>query len=212
MNEETIHKAQLRGIQYWFEDGLAEIGTGGLFLLLGLYFYLQATLEKFFWGELLSGAFILIFLGGWYLAGRFVRTVKERITFPRTGYVAYQRNKNRKRPLRLALTLITASLFSGASIVLVSKRPLGMDIMPIVNGLTIAFVFGLMAFRTGLARLYLPAAIGLLCGLALSLNGTGNITGLALDYMATAFTLIASGVIVLRRYLNSNPGPEQAQQ
>ena len=212
MNEETINKAQLRGIQYWFEDGLAEIGTGSLFLLLGLYFYLQATLEKGFLAELLGGAFILIFLGGWYLSGRFVRTVKERITFPRTGYVAYQRNKNSKKPLRLALTLIMGAFFSSALIMLVSKRPLGMDIMPIANGLTIALVFELMGFRTGLPRLYLPAAIGLLCGLGLSLNGTGNIIGVALDYMATALTLIVSGIFVLRHYLNANPAPAQAQQ
>jgi hypothetical protein len=87
-----------------------------------------------------------------------------------------------------------------------------MNIMPIVNGLTVALVFGLMGFRTGLPRLYFPAAIGLLGGLWLGLNGTGNIIGVAIDYMATALTLIASGVIVLRHYLNTNPAPAQAQR
>ena len=65
MNENKLNKTYLRTIQYWFEDGIAELGIGGLFLLLGIYFYLQATLENGFLADLLSASFALIFIGGW---------------------------------------------------------------------------------------------------------------------------------------------------
>ena len=147
MNETLLNKTHLLTIQYWFEDGIVELGAGGLFLLLGIYFYLQATLEIKFLAEMLSVAFALVFIGGWYLTGRFIRSAKEHITFPRTGYVAYKRDKITKKPLRLALAMIVGALVSGALIVLVARRPLGMDIMPAATGLVIALVLGLIGDR-----------------------------------------------------------------
>lgn len=212
MNENTLNKTHLRTIQYWFEDGIVELGAGGLLLLLGIYFYLQATLENNFLAEMLGGAFALFFIGGWYLTRRFIRSAKERITFPRTGYVAYKRDKNNKKPIRMALAMIVGALVSGALVVLIAKRPLGMDIMPAATGLVIALVLGLMGFRTHLPRFYLPAVFGLLCGAGLAVSGIESILGIALLYMASAIVLIVTGAIVFRRYLNSNPAPADDQQ
>jgi hypothetical protein len=211
MNEEMINKAHLRTIQYWFEDGLAEIAGGGLFLLLGVYFYLQATLEKGFLAEILGGIFVLVFLGGWYLTGRFVRSGKEHISIPRTGYVAYKRDKNKRKPLRLALTLTISALFSAGMIVLATMRPFGLDVLPAAGGLAIALVLGLMGFRSGLPRFYVPAAVGLLGGLGLSISGRGDIPGMAIVYIFTALVLIANGGIALYRYLQANPVPAEEQ-
>jgi hypothetical protein len=207
MNENTLNKTHLRSIQYWFEDGIVELGVGGLFLLLGIYFYLQATLEIKFLAELLSGAFALVFIGGWYLVGRFIRSAKEHITFPRTGYVAYKRDEKAKKPLRLALAMIVGALVSGGVIVLITRHPLGMDFMPTITGLAIAIVLGLIGFRTHLPRFYLPAVFGLLCGIGLTVNSIGNILGIALLYLATAIVLLISGVVVFRHYLKTNPAP-----
>ena len=211
MEKYTWNKTLLRSIQYWFEDGLAEIGVGGMSLLFGLYFYLQATLEKSFLAEMLGGAFILIFMGGWYLTGRFVRSGKERISIPRTGYVVYKRNNNKRKPLRLALILITSSLFSAGLVMLAHIRPFGMDIFPAASGLAIAIVLGLMGFRTGLPRFYVPAAVGLICGLTLSVLRSGDMPGLALVYILTSLVLIANGGFALRRYLQANPVPAEEQ-
>jgi hypothetical protein len=212
MNENTLNKTHLRTIQYWFEDGIVELGIGGLFLLLGIYLYLQATLEIRFLAELLSGAFALVFIGGWYLAGRFIRSAKERITFPRTGYVAYKRDRNAKKPVRLALAMIIGSLVSGGVIVLIARHPLGMNLIPTITGLAVAIVLGLIGFRTRLPRFYLPAVFGLLCGIGLSVSGIGNILGIAWLYLATAFVLLISGAIVFRRYLIANPAQPESQQ
>ena len=213
MNENKLNKTYLRTIQYWFEDGIAELGIGGLFLLLGIYFYLQATLENGFLADLLSASFVLIFIGGWYLAQYFIRSLKERITFPRTGYVAYKFDKNNKKILRIALAIIVGALVSAALLMFFSSRPLGIDnIMPAATGLAIAIVLGVMGLYTGLPRFYIPAVFSLLCGVGLTMSGIENILGTAFAYLATALVLLVTGAIVFRRYLNTNPAPADGQQ
>jgi hypothetical protein len=213
MNENKLGKIHLRTIQYWFEDGIVEMGMGGLFLLLGVYFYLQATLKNGFWAELLSGAFVLIFIGGWFLAGNFIRSAKERITFPRTGYVAYKPDRANKKFLRLALAMIAGALISGALLVLLSERPLGIDnLMPAATGLTIAIVLGVLGVYTGLLRFLIPAVFSLLCGIGLTASGIDNTLGGAFVYLASALVLIITGALVFRRYLQANPAPTEALQ
>ncbi len=213
MNENRLKKTQLRTIQYWFEDGIVELGIGGLFLLLGIYFYLQATLENKYWVEQLSASFVLVFVVGWYLIDSFIRSAKERITFPRTGYVAYKPDKNNKKLLRLVLAMIVGVLVSAGLLVMFSSRPLGIDnMLPAATGLTIAIVLGVMGFYTSLPRFYIPAVFGLLCGVGLTMSGSENILGTTFVYLATAFVLIITGAIIFRRYLKVNPAPADGQQ
>ena len=77
--------------QYWFSDGIVEISVGGLFLFLGVYFYLQFSLKA---GSLLLVAlqlgFVLLLVGGIYLSRFLVDKLKSRLTIPRTGYVSYK--------------------------------------------------------------------------------------------------------------------------
>ncbi len=43
MNKNSeIDRLTKRPIQYWFEDGIGELITGGLFVLIGVYHFLQA--------------------------------------------------------------------------------------------------------------------------------------------------------------------------
>lgn len=213
MNENRLNKTQLRTIQYWFEDGIVELGIGSLFLLLGIYFYLQATLKNTYWVEQLSVAFVLVFVVGWYLIDSFIRSAKERITFPRTGYVAYKSDKNNKKLLRLVLAIIVGVLVSAGLLVMFSSRPLGIDnMLPAATGLTIAIVLGIMGFYTSLPRFYIPAVFGLLCGVGLTMSGSGNNLGTAFVYLTTAFVLIIIGAIIFRRYLKVNPVPADGQQ
>ncbi len=212
MNENKLNKTYLRTIQYWFEDGIVELGIGGLFLLLGIYFYLQATLENQLWVEQLSASFALVFILGWYLINSFIRSAKERITFPRTGYVAYKPDKSNKKLVRLVLAIIVGVLVSAGLLVVFSSRPLAIDnLLPAATGLTIAIVLGVMGFYTSLPRFYIPAVFGLLFGIGLTMSGSGNILGTAFLYLATALVLIITGAIIFSRYLKANPTPADQQ-
>ena len=90
MEKDAWNKTLLRTIQYRFEDGIIELVMGMMFLLMGIYFYLTATMENSQLAEVLTASFVLLFIGGWYLMQYLIRSLKERITFSRTGYVAYR--------------------------------------------------------------------------------------------------------------------------
>ena len=88
MNDNIDHVVQ-RTRQYWFSDGIVELSVGSLFLLLGVYFYLQSTLPT---GSLLlvgfQVGFVFLLVGAMFLSRYLVDKLKSRFIFPRTGYVS----------------------------------------------------------------------------------------------------------------------------
>jgi len=209
MNEETLNKTHLRTIQYWFEDGVAELGIGGMLLMLGIYFYLQAILESNHLADWISGAFALIFISAWYVVQHFIRSLKERITFPRTGYVAYRKNEG-NRIVRTAAAMITAMLIGGLLAFFVIRQPLGWNLLPVATGLLVAFVLGLLGFRTALPRFYMLATCSPILGGILAVSKLSNMIGLSVYYVAMGLILTISGAIVLGRYLRANPAPTES--
>ena len=88
----TIRKIKLDASRYWFEDGLSEITLGMLFLIIGLVLQAETLIPP---GSFLSGlnaltSFILVF-GGIWLVRRVIRFLKDRLIYPRTGYVGYRK-------------------------------------------------------------------------------------------------------------------------
>ena len=48
-NDEQIKKFTKRPIRYWFEDGIGELVTGGLFGLIGVYLIIQQMVTSPIW-------------------------------------------------------------------------------------------------------------------------------------------------------------------
>ncbi len=108
MNE--IDKIQLTTYRYWYEDGLADLGAGWVFALLGILFLLQALAPA---GPLAGMSAILlplVVIGGVLTAGWAIAGLKARITYPRTGYVSYPQPTRRRRWLTALLALGMAVL------------------------------------------------------------------------------------------------------
>ncbi|RPH61577.1 MAG: hypothetical protein EHM81_03975 [Chloroflexi bacterium] len=210
MNADTLNKTHLRAIQYWFEDGIVEIAVGVLFLLLAGYFYVDATQPDSLLANLLGGLFVLLLVSGWYLVGWIIKLLKERLTYPRTGYVAFRRDKNSQKPVRLALALSVGALMAAMFATLALNPPLGLNFMPLGSGLVMALVFGLIGYRTALPRFYLLAAFGLVLGAGLGLSQIGNGLGMTAIYALMALALIGTGLVILSRYLRQNPAPAEA--
>ncbi len=210
MNADTLNKTHLRAIQYWFEDGIVEIAVGVLFLLLAGYFYVDATQPDSLLANLLGGLFVLLLVSGWYLVGWIIKLLKERLTYPRTGYVAFRRDKNSQKPVRLALALSVGALMAAMFATLALNPPMGLNFMPLGSGLVMALVFGLIGYRTALPRFYLLAAFGLVLGAGLGLSQIGNGLGMTAIYALMALALIGTGLVILSRYLRQNPAPAEA--
>lgn len=206
---DELKKPQLRAIQYYYVDGAFEFGMGGLCLLLAAYFYFQNVLRDTALGEMLITLFILIVIGGGWLINRLVRWLKERITFPRTGYVSYRRDQEQKRGVRIAVGGGVGMLISALVGWMVIHRPAALDWMPLLTGLLFGFVIALFAWRTQLARFYVLAVISLALGIALSVLGLEEWSGVTVYYGAMSLVLLFTGACVLRTYLRHNPAPQE---
>jgi hypothetical protein len=195
-----LDKVRQRTIQYWYVDGLAELSFGALCLILGLYFYAQATLpEESLLANLLNMGFVVVVIGGSLLVGRIQSYLKSRITYPRTGYVGYQRTGTKHRWIGGLLSALIGVLVAG----LLVSAPASLAWMPGITGFLFAAVLVYLGIRTGLVRFYLLSLAALLIGSWLALSGFGDILGLAYFYMLMSMALFLSGGVRLGLYLKS---------
>lgn len=186
-------------LRYWFEDGISEIVIGALFAVIGIFNLLQELLEP---GSMVSGlsGLILIFLVtfGILLSRRLIKTFKERLTYPRTGYVAYKKSTPLQRVLSAALgisfAMIVIWLARGSSQISVIWTPL-------ILGFSLAGFMIIIGFRTGLLRYQVMAILILISGVVLSISGIPDslLTGMMFSFQG--LMLILSGIITLVSYL-----------
>ena len=208
MESNKLNNTLLRSIQYRFEDGIIELVMGGIFLLAGIYFYLQAVMANSQLADVLTASFALVFIGGYYLMQYSIRSLKERITFPRTGYVAY-RNGSGSRVVWIIAAFGIAVLTGGLLAFSQIKTGPEWNLLPPFSGLVIAIVLGLIGLQTALPRFYGLTGISLVLGGAFAKIGLSNNLSTAAFCGAMGVVLLVSGGAVLRHYLRQNPAPTE---
>jgi len=202
MNESKNFKK--RAIQYWFNDGLNEIGIGIVFLILAGYFYLESTIQKTgFLRLVLDISLILIILGSFYLVNQGIRYFKENLTYPRTGYVSYQRNRKLPRWLTGLIAGIIGALVAGLII-----RGNLMNWLAALTGIFLSLVFIFLAFRVGLLRFHILALLLLGTGFALSSFNIDPTLGTSAVYFVGGVFVMLSGLITLFTYLRHTDKPD----
>ncbi|HFC08909.1 MAG TPA: hypothetical protein ENJ54_03480 [Chloroflexi bacterium] len=128
--------------RYWTEDGFAELVIGVGFVGLAVLLWLSdrsGAAQARLWG-VVQAVYILAFAWGtrWV-----VQRLKWRVTYPRTGYVAYPRQWLRRRVVRfMVLAVGVAGVIGLAGLVLLDGTPR----------------LYLLALTLGLAGLYLGLA------------------------------------------------------
>lgn len=99
--------------RYWYVDGLSEISGGVLIALIALTYYLSYQVENIATRSLLLGfgqpAVIIL---GTVLARKVIAYLKEKITYPRTGYLSFKQQKGNKRVRRVLMVIILAVITS----------------------------------------------------------------------------------------------------
>ena len=94
MDKDDMQQVERRVKRYWYTDGIAEISSGGMFLLLGLYFGVQGYFgETSLVSIILQVSMVLLMVGGIFGVRWLVNTLKTRLTYPRTGFVEYRVNE-----------------------------------------------------------------------------------------------------------------------
>jgi len=207
MNNDDMKQVEQRVKRYWYSDGIAELSSGGMFVLLGLYFWIQVLFGE---GSLISVflqvILVLVMIAGFIGVRWLVNTLKARLTYPRTGYVEYRVNDRAVRQRRWII--VAATVIVSSITITLEEYVLGLDSMILLIGLLSGIIFiALRGRSSGLKRFYALGGLAIVLGVALSLSPLSQITDLALFFGLLGIVVVASGGLILRRYLSENPKP-----
>ena len=215
--KESIRRTQA----YWYIDGLVELGTGIVFFVLGIILILESsTPSDSNLSSILSFFRNTFLIGGTIGIGLLTKVLKAQLTYPRTGYIAYQRPKGKKIGIYLGFGLLIAALISGGFLFVISFIPAVQTMIIYLPtwimvwlGILIASVYLSWTVRTGLRRFIWLAGIGLLTGLILAWHARGLtvidgksslLAGPGIFFIVIGSCLLISGGLTLRNYLKSN--------
>lgn len=149
--------------RYWFVDGLAEILGGFVIIAIALSYVLIYQLE----GNTLQmvllaiGQPVLILLSAFF-ARKLITWLKQKITYPRTGFIKFRNVKPRKHAQRILLTILIAgavSLFISFVASVLPER-----FLPFISSFFIAVYSWFLGYFNGVKRFYAVAVLILLFG------------------------------------------------
>jgi len=187
-----------RAYSHWLKDGLFEIGLGILFTGIGALRAIIHLVDResttYYW--LLAGLVLFMIGFGWG-SKRVGEVLKARITYPRTGFMAFKpRTYNYRSILAWLVLLIFAGVLGGVVGVLATQpnqQEIG-GIVPIIQGIVCSIVFTYAAKRIKVKRLYYLAVFSL---------GVGVVLGLSFFYLSIGLAMMVSGCVALVIYLRS---------
>jgi hypothetical protein len=208
MKEHDIDRAMKRPLRYWYDDGLIELAAGFVFVLIGLLFYVEATAQPgMLWSSFSALGLPALIIGGGLLVKWLVRIAKERLTYPRTGYVSYQRPPKRNKlgaaAVAAAMAILVALLFT--------RAPASLAWIPFLQGIIIGGFLAYTGHRFSLTRFYALAVVSALVGTATALSGAGETLGDATYFAATGVAFMISGGLTLLTYLRHTRPPGEAE-
>jgi hypothetical protein len=216
--KDPVRHSQLRTVQYDHVDGTPELGFGLLFLLVAILFLIFAKIPGFASSGLSIWSIMLVFIGGGFLIGHLTQVLKEKLTYPRTGYLAYPRQG---RPIKRSTRLLIWIGVPFATIVLLILLLLNRGSFPTqetfiippwvpgITGLLFGGLWVIAGWKISLPRYYLIGAATFLASLAPLFIGIEGNLGMALLFGIMSLVLFASGGIALWRYLRRNPVPHE---
>ncbi len=212
-----LDEKQLRTRQYWYVDGTYEFNMAGISILLTFYFLALAKFEGTKLGSLLSVVMILVFFGGMYLMNWLIRQLKSRVTFPRTGFVSYRREKGKKRLARVIVIGMVAATLSAlisfliirstAGFIVYTSREYSLNWLPGFTGVMMAIAASIFGVRMRILRFYGIAALSVVIGAVTMFLPADMNTGMALYYGIMGVALLVIGGFVLSTYLRSTTPP-----
>jgi hypothetical protein len=195
----NINQVIRQTYRYFYEDGLVEMALGLLFVVVGLLLFVwQATTTSSVAAVLLAIGLPLLVIGGALLFRRVIRQLKERITFPRTGYVAYRQDKRdsgRWVMMGAAVALMIAVVF----------LPDSFNRMQFMVGSLLGAVLIYMGYRVSVWRFYVTGVLAVALGLGLTLLEMEEVLAIAFLFVASGLILLVTGAVSLMVYLRRHP-------
>ncbi len=190
--------------QYWYIDGFSELQVGAIFISLALVSVIGMIFKPSIGSAVLVGVgYPVIILGGMIFGNKWVRAMKEKVTYPRTGYVKYIQPERPSRRTRMIKSLIVAFMVSIVVNVIISQ----LDPFWVVfgTGLMIAAFTVYMGVQIPLNRFLVTAVwIAVVSFLAARLPYSDEIQ-MGILLAGTGIGWLIAGTISLITYLRKNP-------
>lgn len=199
---DEITSAQRRAQGYWFVDGLAEIAGGTAMALTGALLYAAVRTGA----EWLGTVALAVLIVGFPVTAWVVRVLKERITYPRTGFVAYPPPSRARMFVAAAVGFVVAGLLVPIRTVAGGGQ---VSVVVLSFGLLVGAVLAVRAWRTGVPRFYVMAAAMVAFAAVMSTSDTVGVQdaiGILIAFEGGVF--VANGVWTLLNYLKANRAPE----
>jgi hypothetical protein len=194
---DPIRDADRRLRRYWLEDGVAEAMIGALFVVIGLALGAMSATSGAA-RSLLTPVVIALVVGGLLVARRLIAAAKQRMTYPRSGFVVFGRGAGwRGSPRRMGMLLVIVAI-----LVLSAAFP---GALVLFEGVGMAAV--LLLGAPWRARYAVVGAVADGLGVGLWRWGLPSERANALLYGLTGLALLLSGGVAAARYLRRNPLP-----
>lgn len=203
----NVKSFQKKALQYWWIDGLAELAFGLEMAVFAGYFVLLQQIDSVPWSLVASSVGIpVVFLATFFLTGKLVMYIKERVTFPRTGYVRYPKRKAISRKRRIivgaGIGLITAIAVN------LSREFLGENAQWIVTAFIILMGMIYIGYLVGVYRYYVLGGLSLFWGVAMIWMPISDGYEYAWFFGGIGLISFISGLMVFLKYLKHYPKAE----
>jgi MFS family permease len=201
MNEViNIEEVMRNTRKYWYVDGLTEIAGGGLIVGIAAFYYLTSLVENPITRSLLLtfGLPLVILLGGYFIR-KIIPWLKERITYPRTGYLSFRKKARSQKTRRFVMLLIIAVMVSAVTAFF--TRLLPERYIPLVTSIFFMLYTCYLGYQAAVRRFYLIAVISLLVGVLVTWLNPSGILPFVYLLGGVGLTWVAGGAAALFQYL-----------
>ena len=198
-----IQQALNRTQQYWMSDGIVELVLGGTWLVWGGVVFLPILIPD----PRMATVRVIALLASMALIpmmfGRLIKGWKERLSFPRTGYVELRKHKR----MRLVIVFpVAATAFMVSLLSSHGPNPVRYW-MPLGLSLVMSLSFLWTAWRIVSLRLALLSWLVTAAGIVTTAMNAGFSVSCAVLLLTSGAVLVGDGLLTMRTYLRKHPLP-----
>lgn len=202
--QDPLQHALDRSQRYWISDGIPEIVMGGFWLIWGSVVLLPTLFPKRAPARLMQVLLIVAMSAAGLLMKRLIHGWKERVTFPRTGYIELRQPSTLLRYGVPVLAFVIAVAF--AVLVRFSDRSV-LEWMPLGLGLLLAIGMLQASWKMRTVRLAVFSVVVAAVAIAVSVLRLQEDRSIALTLLTAGLACVADGLLVLRSYKRAHPMP-----
>lgn len=207
--KDSVRQNLTRPQRYWYIDGISEIAGGMVIFLIGAVNAIAALFPPGSVRILLINLVQPVLIITAALISRpIVHHFKERITYPRTGYVEYSGHGHSIRWQRFFLTFFIA--FSISALVGLLGKSIPEQFWPAIIAAILALALAYLGARLGLSRFYIVAGLTFLIGALISALDLPISWPSALLFGLEGLIWIIGGMLVLVHYLKTTHPLDEA--